>query len=153
MLYSRPMLGRKWTTGKLEICQWRDWCLKGMQCRPPYLWVKQFLKYFSLHHFTPCWKFGSLFLGFSAASAVLPIPSSVWSISVCPDSGMAASAWEFECVHTAVDACFCTHGQKCKRVCMESCLWEKSPCHTVDLNLFSTARGVSVWCSANWVHV
>ena len=39
---------------------------------------------------------------------MLPIPISVCSIFVCPDSGMAVSAWIFFNVHMDVDACDCT---------------------------------------------
>ena len=44
----------------------------------------------------PCRKFGLPYLGkaTAAARAALPIPNSACSIFVCPNKGMAASAWD-----------------------------------------------------------
>ena len=62
----------------------------------------------------PCSKFGSLYLGKATAAArvALPIPTSVCSISVCPDNGMAGRVWDFYrflfvglLVLTAVESC------------------------------------------------
>ena len=43
-------------------------------------------------------------LGTAVARSALPIPTSVYSVYICPNSGMAASAWDFN-VRTDVDTC------------------------------------------------
>ena len=75
------------------------------------------------------WKFRSPYLGMAtvAARAALPIPTSVCSIFMCPNSIMAVSFGIFNAC-TGVDACDCTQGlyKHHKRVCAESRLREKN---------------------------
>ena len=47
----------------------------------------------------------------AATTAVLPIPISVCSITVCPNNGMAASVWDFSCAHTC--GCIRLHKWSC----------------------------------------
>ena len=60
---------------------------------PSILFIYSFLAL----HYCLAGKFGSPYLGkaTAAAGAVLPIPNSACGILVCPNKGMAASAWDF----------------------------------------------------------
>jgi len=51
------------------------------------------LGFLFIHFIAPGWKFGSLYMGKATAAdrAALPIPTSVCSVFVCPNNGMAAS--------------------------------------------------------------
>ena len=59
--------------------------------------------------FIPCGKVGSPYAdkATAAARAALPIPNSACGIFVCPNKGMAASAWDL-IVRTNVNACDCS---------------------------------------------
>ena len=85
--------------------------------------------------FIPCRQLGLPYVGrasvavrAAAARAVLPIPNSACSIFMCPNKGMAAMLGTFN-MHLDVKACVCTQGLygHRKRVCTESCHWEKNP--------------------------
>ena len=68
----------------------------------------------------------------AAARAVLPIPNNACGIFMCQNKDMSANDWDFN-VHTDINACNCTQGLygHWKRVCTESWLHKKIPCHTI----------------------
>ena len=59
------------------------------------------------------------------ASAALPVPTSVCSIFVCSNSGMAANICDFQLLMYAITHWVCT--DTWKRVCTDSGLWENNP--------------------------